>query len=1191
MSDDICSERVFVASAEPQGRSWTPQRLNIRRLLKTRAPPLVDLYEAAVIMLNDVTFPARRMLIAHCVRELANSLPWYFEGAEGGQVSYSVLDVIHKPWQDAGLPLGEQPLPMAIGDSSREAPESVQVPGTIVQKVGKLLDDHKKGKAKVRRNAELIFRELDPVGGPQSIYQSPTLELWLKTRGWFMEHVHDKHRSTDKSNESTDDELLSMFEQFERVLAALVQPFLEIARSLDEDLKETNKKPTPEQITGVIGKLARPGAQRYFFVGLKNPEWIEPLQQRGYFDNVPGVMPDTDKGTFQIPDWPEGQYLARMADQKPELVAKVVAAAADTDNVRVRETMVDIALRLPTDLAVDISRRARKWDRPPISLFTLPLQLSKLVSHLAAGSQIKEAFKLASMVFSIRGQSSANGHEPAKGARETGKRRWQVMDLWEYGEGLKACLPSLVDADPLRTVSFLGELVTNALFDSGLVKRGKGAFDVSYHRSQNLTPTESPVYEIESLLIVKLAEIAAHLIQSGKVGASEVIALIEAKPWWIFRAISLHVLAQVAPLGETLAKARMLDRKLFDDGGSRGHYAHLLQKRFGELTDAEQSQITGWIVAGPDLDAVGAQYEAMYSKPLSADDLELHRKYWIRDRLLWLGDHLPAGLQDTLRSLVDAIGLPAQAIAAEGISWWAPKSPKSDAEFNAMSPSDVVAFLRSWSPGESTDEPSPEGVGYQLQVAAKERPGEFAAAADELIGLPPTYVHSLLRGLEQAEREDTEFDWLPVLSLCAWIVQQPRRDEPEQPLVLKREDVTWEGTKEAVARLIADGLDKRLLPIDAQQQVWSIIEVLAEDPDPSQSDEERDGDQLQPLDRSMNSVRGQAIRSAVKYMHWQRQIMDNAGEVPSSAIEAARTLLERHLDTDIEPSLAVRAVYGQNFALLTYLDATWAKCITERIFPSGNGLRRWWWAAWSTYVQFTAAYDNVFALLRDHYALAIERLDEGLATDNRDHTAEHLGTHLIVFYWRGLLSLEPHDLLWKYMQRATPDLRAAAIAFVGRSLLNSPGDVPTSILGRLRALWDARMLAAVESQNNSLFEKELGGFSFWFSSGKFDDDWAIRQLKEVIKLVGVEPVQAFTVIKRLALIAPGMPAAAIECLELIVSAPAKSGFYFHGMQEVRDILEAARSSGDVEVINKARRVASLLAEHGDLTHRDIFDLG
>jgi hypothetical protein len=68
-----------------------------------------------------------------------------------------------------------------------------------------------------------------------------------------------------------------------------------------------------------------------------------------------------------------------------------------------------------------------------------------------------------------------------------------------------------------------------------------------------------------------------------------------------------------------------------------------------------------------------------------------------------------------------------------------------------------------------------------------------------------------------------------------------------------------------------------------------------------------------------------------------------------------------------------------------------------------------------------------------------------------------------------------------------------------------------------------------------------------------------------------------------------MLAAAIECLELIVAAPAKSGFYFHGMQEVRDILEAARSSGDVEIINNARRVASVLVERGDLTHRDIFD--
>jgi len=228
-----------VASAEPQGRSWTPQRLNIRRLLKTRAPPLVDVYEAAVAMLDDTTFPARRMLIAHCVRELANSLPWYFEGAEGGQVNYSVLDEVHEPWQDAGLPFGEQPLPMAISDASHETSEWVQVPGSIVLKIGKLLDDYKKANGRARRNAELIFRELDPVGGPHSNNQSPTLKLWIETRGWFVKQVHH-NRSTDKSNESVDDEFLGMFEQFERVLDALVQPFLEIARSLDEDLEEAN---------------------------------------------------------------------------------------------------------------------------------------------------------------------------------------------------------------------------------------------------------------------------------------------------------------------------------------------------------------------------------------------------------------------------------------------------------------------------------------------------------------------------------------------------------------------------------------------------------------------------------------------------------------------------------------------------------------------------------------------------------------------------------------------------------------------------------------------------------------------------------------------------------------------------------------------------------------------------------------
>jgi hypothetical protein len=41
----------------------------------------MGLYDAAVRMLHDERFPGRKYLIAHCVREIANSLPSFDPGS------------------------------------------------------------------------------------------------------------------------------------------------------------------------------------------------------------------------------------------------------------------------------------------------------------------------------------------------------------------------------------------------------------------------------------------------------------------------------------------------------------------------------------------------------------------------------------------------------------------------------------------------------------------------------------------------------------------------------------------------------------------------------------------------------------------------------------------------------------------------------------------------------------------------------------------------------------------------------------------------------------------------------------------------------------------------------------------------------------------------------------------------------
>jgi hypothetical protein len=148
----------------PFGDGWNSTRLAVRQLLSVSAPALIGLYEAAVRMLHDGHFPAREHLIAHCVREIANSLPSFFEGATQGRAEYEgLVQAIVQPWTDAGLPIGGESAPVPVSDTSAGgAPRTVTVPQPIVRQIGKLLEAHTAVHRRQQHNAVVLFRALSP---------------------------------------------------------------------------------------------------------------------------------------------------------------------------------------------------------------------------------------------------------------------------------------------------------------------------------------------------------------------------------------------------------------------------------------------------------------------------------------------------------------------------------------------------------------------------------------------------------------------------------------------------------------------------------------------------------------------------------------------------------------------------------------------------------------------------------------------------------------------------------------------------------------------------------------------------------------------------------------------------------------------------------------------------------------------
>ncbi len=945
------------------------------------------------------------------------------------------------------------------------------------------------------------------------------------------------------------------------------------------------KTPTPEQITKAVALLSgHMGQYRYFFDRLENPLWITPLKARGFFRSPPLPLRDEPKGTIGFPPWPESSYLARMAPLTPEVVLEVILGIPDTENVRVHEDLIDAALGMPAALAGRLVDRAKKWVLCPYQL-RLPEKLGQLVSHLAKNWETKAALELSKALLEVLpGVEEAGSTDIPEEYRLPPEPRAR-FDEWHYQEILKKDIPALVRTAGLEAFDLLCDLLETAVNCS--LRRGEKdkPEDMSFiwrpaveDHSQNL-----PSRGLEHILVSAVRDAAEQLVEAEPSQLPELVKHLEERGWHIFHRIVLHLLRKSPDHAQGLVVERLINRDLFNEPWARHEYSLLIGTAFSQLSQRQQQMILGWIDEGP---------EIRHSKRerLEPSEIERIQKAWQRNRLAWIASTLPEDWKQRYEALVKEVG-PAEHpdLVSVTTSWKGPTSPKSTDELKALSVDAVVEFLKTWEPPKEDWSPSREGLARDLSPVVAADPTRFAEKALLFRLEEPTYVKALIQGFESAVKEKHVFDWRPVIELCAWIMQQPReilgRVVSEHHLDA---DPDWGWTRKTIARLLEEGFAQgpACLPRELREAVWSILEVLSHDPDPMP---DRDAG-MEPSHTSINTVRGEAMHTVIRYALWLRRGFEELGDSAKLSrgfdeMPEVKEVLEEHLDLAREPSLGIRSVYGQWFPWLLLLDAQWTKTHLEVIFPADPAHRSLRDAAWETYIRFCHPYDNVLEVLRDQYALAVERLRDsiGSSEDKLSDVERALVDHLMTFAWRSKLD---QGLLTKFWEHASPDLRRHAIDFVGRSLYHTEGDVPEVIQGRMKAIWAERLKAIRQTAAGGSATKELEGFGWWFASGKLDDDWALAQLMEALKLCGKMEADHF-VVERLVKIAPRMPKQAAEALAALVRVD-QEGWGIHGYRdEAKAILTTALASLDADTKQAAEDLVHALGARGYLEFRTL----
>ena len=119
------------------------------------------------------------------------------------------------------------------------------------------------------------------------------------------------------------------------------------------------------------------------------------------------------------------------------------------------------------------------------------------------------------------------------------------------------------------------------------------------------------------------------------------------------------------------------------------------------------------------------------------------------------------------------------------------------------------------------------------------------------------------------------------------------------------------------------------------------------------------------------------MHCVVRYALWARRAGSQGPEHTGNQqdwMSQVKEVLELHLEPAKDPSLAIRAVYGQWFPWLASIDNEWARHVASRVFSPDEADLVYWDAAWNTYLAMCPAYDDVADMLISQYSLAVDRL-------------------------------------------------------------------------------------------------------------------------------------------------------------------------------------------------------------------------
>jgi hypothetical protein len=959
----------------------------------------------------------------------------------------------------------------------------------------------------------------------------------------------------------------------ELVLAAIrPRPFDAIAE-LDAKIEAAEFSNSDEDVVRAMARMTIGVEHDYFFQKISSPVWLDRLRRDNWF----ALPPETaiSGATEAFAAWLPAQYLERVAALRPQDVLEVCRGVASSTNPRVRYSVLKALLAMPPKDAAGFTKQAARWAGQATGLTVVARALADYALHLANGAQPKAALSVmrpllslgpvAPTVVEYEGGEFTMRHDPVP-----------RYEPYEYRQIVRDILPAVVASAGLPAFTMLSRTLASAIAMRDPEKRPPRDGSTIWRPTIDNSEDNLDLDALDAL-IDAVRDAGNDLLDGSHGSIVQVRHELERAEWTCHRRILVHLACRHADADPTVAVQLLMDRSLLHDYAVDRERDLLARECYRYLSIEQRTIYLGWIDQGPNRDDLRRRHAIVGSTEDVDKYVETSMQNWQRDRLSPLMSHLPTEWQHRLQTLIAERGEPAQEplrvrtrIGSE--------SPIPLEELRAMTVSEVAAYLKSWSPLESTIwGPSREGLATQFQQLVQAEATRFAEGAAEFTDVAPDYRSALLSGLRNAADSGTRFNWSPVLTLAETALTDTDTGAPDtSDSALLGRSGSW--SRQEIGRLVQSGLrtTPEAISPDATDQILRILTQLLHDDDPPPDDEHINAG-MSPLQRGINSVRGHAVELSLDAIRWAST---QDGAPAASVRHTVLAELGMLLRTRLGSSTAVRAIFGLSLAQLIFIDHEWVVANRQRLLPNAPTEAHLRDAAWTPYLAFNRVSLDAFEILRQEYDNAVDRLALSLPkaqTEEAAASAGHLGGHLLALYNHGTLSLADGSLFHRFFVHAPVEARQHVLSLEARSMYESKTPLDSDLLARMTALWEHRVSAARDVGGSAL--DELKPFAWSFASDAFDPTWRLEQLNRILA-AGVHVEAEHLVAEQLVHLASSYQTLVLSALQGMVRNNRKPWGIAGWIRQAGEILDGLDRSSDPAIVESSGLIRNELGAQG-----------